>query len=308
MSQLSLFDIYEYIEETRPQPVPAQRQCAGRFLHLGAGVQSSALVEMVVAGELEAVDAVLFADTGDEPPWVYRQVWYLAERLATVGIPLVVNMKSVHGLRADSMADASRFVSMPLYTKDPEAGNIGQMRRQCTKEYKIQPNHDWLLDWLMRHHHARCITTKTGPRRIVNRTVYIESWYGISLDEWDRAGQRGPTWQRAVYPLIERRMHRTDCVRWLRANGLPVPKKSSCIVCPFHDTAYWLDLHLNYPDLFDEACAYDDWLRTPDAQRKLVRNMRQPVYLHPSCVPLREVNFQSSNIVPVAMCGDHCRT
>lgn len=306
--QLMLFDIYDYITKTRPQPVPP-RMLAGRFLHLGAGVQSSTLVEMVVEGVLPRVDAVLFADTGDEPPWVYQQVWYLAGRLAAVGIPLVVTLKSLAGLRADSMAEASRFVTMPLYTRNPATGQIGQMRRQCTSEYKIQPNNDWLREWMVEHGHARRTTDRLGRTfRRVKRSVYVENWYGISLDEWDRAGRRGPKWQRAVYPLIERRMRRTDCECWLRARGLRVPKKSSCIVCPFHDSAYWLDLAQHHPALFEEACRYDEWLRTPDARRKLVRKKRQPVYLHPSCVPLREVDFGNTDAAPSALCGDHCMT
>jgi hypothetical protein len=94
--QLMLFDLYNYIDKTIPQPIP-ERQKVARFLHLGAGVQSSTLVEMVVEGELEPVDYVLFADTGDEPPWVYKQVVYLTNRLSTVNIPLIITRNSWGG-------------------------------------------------------------------------------------------------------------------------------------------------------------------------------------------------------------------
>lgn len=305
--QLMLFDVYAFMDETRSQPVP-DRDLVGRFLHLGAGVQSSTLAEMVVEGDLPRVDAVLFADTGNEPYWVYRQVWYLAGRLSAVNIPLIITMQTDTGLVADSMADRTRFVAIPLFTKNPDTGTVGQMRRQCTNEYKIVPNKNWMLDWLVARGHATRYTDKNGVTyRRARRSIYVEDWYGISLDEWDRAGRRGAKWQRAVYPLIDRRWRRVDCIRWLKAHDLPIPKKSLCIVCPYHRDYYWLALEQHDPDLFEEACLYDDWLRTPDARRKVVRKKDQPVYLHESCVPLRDVQFDPSR-QPVAMCGDHCMT
>ena len=48
-----------------------------RFLSLGAGVQSSTLALMIAHGELEPVDAAIFADTGWEPKKVYVWLdWY----------------------------------------------------------------------------------------------------------------------------------------------------------------------------------------------------------------------------------------
>lgn len=305
MEQLQLFDIYDYTTKTIPQPVPDRLRVA-RFLHLGAGVQSSVLAESMAEGEIAPADVVIFADTGNEPPWVYEQVQYLTDRLATVNIPLETVRQTPGGLVVDASGDQSRFVAMPLFTKD-ENGKIGMMRRQCTKEYKITPCDDFILQWMIDHNHGSLIETKKGQRRIVSRKVYVENIYGISLDEWERSGKRGPKWQRAVYPLIESRMTRKACIDWLKDRGLRVPYKSSCIVCPFHENSHWLYLSLMHPSVFEEACQFDDWLRTPEAKKKLLRNMNQPCFLHRSCQPLRTVDF-SNAIDSIALCGDHCMT
>jgi hypothetical protein len=311
--QLSLFDtvpvVIHRLEARRVRSQPA-RVCVGRFLHLGAGVQSSTLAEMIVEGELAPVDAVVFADTKDEPPWVYEQLDYLEGRLATRGIPLERVARSAQGLVHDAIHGAGRFASMPLYTQDPHTGKTGILRRQCTSEYKIEPSDDWVRNWLVAHGHARLIHDKRGwTRRQVSRQVCTEHLYGISLDEFYRSGKRGPGWQRAVYPLIDRRMRRSDCERWLRERGLRVPYKSSCVHCPFHDDTYWRRLKTDYPAYFERACQFDDWLRSPEGRRRFTRKLRQDVFLHRSGIPLREVDFEAPGAGPLfELCGDYCMT
>lgn len=270
-----------------------ERDVVASFLHLGAGRQSSALCEMIVMGDLPRVDAVIFADTGNEPSWVYKQVDYLRERLASVNIPLFVNVKpNSKGLVEDLKNGASlRFATMPLYSLNPVTGKRAILRRQCTNEYKILPNDDFILDWLIENGYAK--RNKAGARR-VNRNIKTLHLYGISADESYRAGKRGQAWQEAKYPLIEKQMGVSDCISYLRRNKLPVPKKSSCIVCPYHDDAYWFDLSENAPDEFEQACLFDEWIRSDDA--KLYGNFRgikDILFLHSSCEPLRSIDFKA---------------
>jgi len=105
------------------------------YLSLGGGVQSSVIAEMIVEGEIQPVDVVLFADTGDEPDYVYEQVRYLKQRLSTVGVPL--ETVSSGNIIDDIVSERRRIASVPLYTMVD--GQIGRMRRQCTREYKIAP-------------------------------------------------------------------------------------------------------------------------------------------------------------------------
>lgn len=277
------------IKVVKPKPIHdySQRELVARVLHLGAGRQSSCIAEMIVEGDLPRVDLVIFADTGDEPSWVYEQVWYLGGRLAGVNIPLmIVNRKDGRGIIEAAQFPGARFAKMPLYTGE-RGCKQGILQRQCTKEFKIEPGDDQVRAWLLERGHAKM--NKTGAR-CVSRKVYIENWYGISADETYRAGKRGPGWQKAVYPLINMGMRTADCIRYLQEHGLRVPKKSSCIVCPYHDDEYWLDLKMNYPIDFEHACTFDDWLRS-DAAKQKIKSLRQDCWLHVTCIPLREVDF-----------------
>jgi hypothetical protein len=88
IQQAGLFDFVPVQEialkeakKPKRKQTAAERETVASFLHLGAGVQSSTIVEMIVEGDLPPVDAVIFADTGNEPKWVYEQVDYLKSRL-----------------------------------------------------------------------------------------------------------------------------------------------------------------------------------------------------------------------------------
>lgn len=287
------------------------RELVASFAHLGAGVQSSTIAYMVLAGELPAPTAFLFADTGNEPEWVYQQVEYLSglglniERVSRPGDGILIDtMERKHG----------RFATMPLYTRNPDTGKIGQMRRQCTKEYKIEPLEGWIRGWLIAHGHGKVVIDKNGQSsRRIDRDVYVEDWYGISADEIERMSDRGAQWQKATYPLIDMNLTRAECVKWCVSHGFKVPRKSACMICPFHDDEYWLDMQQNRPQDFEEVCKFDDWLRTEEAQAMFMRNMKQPVYVHRSCRPLRDIDFaeeikQRAARPLLDMCGAHCMT
>lgn len=267
-----------------------ERETVATFLHLGAGVQSSTIAEMIVEGDLPPVTAVIFADTGNEPAWVYKQVDYLKLRLEGVGIPLeIVRKPNSLGIVEDLKSPSLRFATMPLFSKSA-SGKIAILKRQCTHEFKILPCDDFILEWLLEHSYAR---RNVRNERRVKPAVNVDNIYGISADEKYRQGKMAQGWQSTAYPLIDKNMGRGDCIAYLLKKGLPVPKKSSCIVCPYHDDAYWLDLYENAPDEFEQACCFDEWLRTPDA--KLYGNFRgikDELYLHSSCTPLRSIDFK----------------
>lgn len=310
--QLAMMGVKPIEYKPKMKRQPKGRDLVGIVVNLGAGVQSSTLIEMIVEGELPPVDLVIFADTGDEPPWVYNQVAYLAMRLSLRNIPLIRVAKDGPGIVENAMYGHFRFATMPLFTKG-DSGKKGQMRRQCTKEFKIQPINNYLLDWMVEHGHGKRGIDKNGrDYRRVSTKVYIEQWYGISMDEIERMKDRGAGWQKAIYPLIDKGMKRSDCIAWLKSKGLPIPDKSSCVVCPFHDDLFWYNLSVNYPPVFEHACIFDDWLRTPEASERFTRNMRQDVYLHRSCEPLRTINFRERVKLPLFeandICGAHCNT
>jgi len=63
-----------------------------------------------------------------------------------------------------------RFTGMPLFTE-----NGGMGRRQCTREYKIDPVRKKTRDLL-----------GLKPRQRAPKTAVVEQWIGISTDEIQR--------------------------------------------------------------------------------------------------------------------------
>ena len=56
-----------------------------RSASLGAGIQSTAMVLMSLRGNLEKLDLVVFADTGNEPSYVYENVDRIKSRCKSAG-------------------------------------------------------------------------------------------------------------------------------------------------------------------------------------------------------------------------------
>ncbi len=138
-----------------------------RILSLGAGVQSSVLLLMSAWGELEPLDAAIFADTGWEPAAVYAQLERLEAEAARAGIP-VHRVGKPTGIREAALDPAIRFASMPVFVRSAD-GKQGRARRQCTNEFKIEPIRS--LTWRLHREAGR---------------PGVEQWLGYSWDETER--------------------------------------------------------------------------------------------------------------------------
>ena len=237
-----------------------------RFVSLGAGVQSSAMLLMLDAGELPGPlpEAALFADTGWEPQAVYRQLDYLKRTVKRIPIHQV-NAGSIRRQLLDHAAGRSRFASPPLYTLAPNGVDKGQLRRQCTREFKIEP----MLRWLRARGY--------GPKRPVLQLL------GITLDEWQRMSQSRVQWAAVAWPLIDARMTRGSCLAWLADRGHPEPPKSACIGCPFRSRFGWSTL---------TPAEREDAIEVDAAIRRLPK-MRASTFLHRDCKPLSEIDLRS---------------
>lgn len=236
-----------------------------KVISLGAGVQSTTLFLMSCEGRFEKPDYAVFADTGWEPRAVYEHL----EKLKVVGeeneVPILT--VSIGNLRHDALNKAKvRFASMPLFTQGPEGGAVSQLRRQCTREYKVAP-----LQKKCRELGA----TRANP---------VEVWIGISLDEVHRMKDSFVQYTYHRWPLIEMRMDRAQCRKYLDDHGWRNVPKSSCIGCPFHDDHYWRRLKVESPDEFADAVEFDQAIRQ-------MPRLRDKTYLHRSAMPLDEAPF-----------------
>lgn len=247
-----------------------------KVLSFGCGVQTVTLAAMSCLGEFEMPDFAVLADTQWETRATYRYLGKFAAWAAPKGLKIVIS--SVGSIRNDALDPSKRFASMPLYT---ETGFLvpsgkkedGQLRRQCTREYKID---------VVQKTIRQLSGLKAGERW---KGEPCELWLGISLDEVVRMKDSPDKWVANRWPLIEKRMSRGACIEWLKSRGLEVPPKSACIGCPFHDNSYWMALKKDSPDEFDDACDFDDKIRTTRVA------LRNPVYLHRSLMPLRLANL-----------------
>jgi len=275
-----------------------------RVLSLGAGVQSTTLALMAAHGEIGPMpDCAIFADTGWEPKAVYEHLaWLMSPNV----LPFPIHMVSAGDIRADLVAGAQgkRWASIPAFTRNvtpagtelpvlgedgdgesvvigtrvlrTERVDVGMIRRQCTGDYKIVPIRRKVRE-------LAGLTRRRSPKSAV-----VEQWIGISLDEALRMKPSFEGWQVNRWPLIERRLSRRDCLRWLARHGYPTPPKSACIGCPFHSDAAWRHIRDTDPEAWAYAIDLDRMIRTG------FRGIRGEVYLHRSAVPLDQADLTTN--------------
>lgn len=257
---------------------PASRETVRlRVLSLGAGVQSTTLALMAAHGEIGPMpDCAIFADTGWEPAAVYD---YLAWLMSPNVLPFPVHIVSAGDIRADLIRASSgaRWASIPAFTRIVKRNRveIGMIRRQCTKDYKIVPIRRKVREMIG-------LTRRRSPPYPV-----VEQWIGISFDEVIRMKPSFEAWQVNRWPLIERQMNRRDCLRWLERHDYPEPPKSSCTGCRFHSDAIWRQIRDDDPAAWADAIAIDQAIRTG------IRGIRGEVFLHRSAVPRGEADLST---------------
>jgi hypothetical protein len=80
------------------------------------------------------------------------------------------------------------------------------------------------------------------------------------------------------FPLLEKQMTRNDCRQYLADRGLPIPPKSACVFCPFHDRATWRELRKTGDGDWEKAVAVDEAIRKARPPFELfVHSNRKPL-------------------------------
>jgi hypothetical protein len=109
---------------------------------------------------------------------------------------------------------------------------------------------------------------------------------GISTDEAMRMKPSQEAWKVHRWPLIEKGMSRSDCLAWIERKGYPLPPKSSCIGCPFHNDHEWRSIKAD-PEAWADALEVDAAIRQQPG-------MRGQQFMHRSCKPLSEVDLSTA--------------
>ena len=258
------------------------------IISLGAGVQSSTMALKAACGEFPRPDCAIFADTGYEPKSVYNYLDYLKDIL-----PYPVHIVSKGNIKDDmlnSIDNGTRFPTAPFFTKNADTGKKGMLRRQCTNDYKIQPIRKKIRE-----------LCNVGYRKHFPKDQYVEQWIGISTDEVMRMKPSRDKYILNRHPLIEAKLSRQDCINWLKEKKLLLPEKSACIVCPYHNDAYWHFMKTERVEEFADAVEFDKKIRTGS------RKIRDELFLHRSCKPLDQVEFKKEDkSKQIDMFNDEC--
>lgn len=261
-------------------------------LAFGGGIQSTAILLLIKEGIIEKPDFAVFADTGDEPDYVYNHIDKICKPLMDeIEVPFYIGnfenglinryLDNLHGI------DNKYSCSIPFYVKNKKTGKIGMNPRQCTNNAKIRVVESQIRKVI-------------GVKRLSSYKNKIRLAIGISSDEIERVCVNRNKYIINYYPLLmsddmnnpiflRDKISRDDCVEKCKEYGI-TPIKSSCFYCPYKKKSEWSFIKENHREEFDRACDVDDMLRS-----NIEKEDNYDRYIYYKCIPLREVNFITEN-------------
>jgi len=206
----------------------------------GGGVQSTALVVLAMSEGWD-VDEIVHVDLLDaESPATREYVVRFREWLRReYGRDVTVIERNMYW----DMLDNPAFTPVPWHGRRERF----MLKRQCTREYKVQPLTRYLYD---RYPAGR-----------------IGLMLGISVDEYHRMRDSSAARIEHVYPLVDRRLTRWQCRDIIERAGLVVPWKSSCWFCPYRSSVSQWALVQRYPDLVGMARELEDRINAERRRR-----------------------------------------
>lgn len=195
------------------------RDYPNSIISFGAGVNSTAMIILLAKAGWRG--PILFADTGTEwPDTLCFMHHFETHWLKPRGLAITIVGKEYREGRV-----RGGWQQLPLiefcehYRITPQAAN-----RWCTQSWKVEPIKTWCKE----------------------NGEYSEQLIGIAADEAHRAKRR-------PCPLIDLNVTRQGCIDIIQQEGLPIPRKSGCYICPFQPFAQWYELLTRYPDLYARA-------------------------------------------------------
>tara|TARA_R100000458_G_C8247439_1_gene225021 strand:+ start:254 stop:1102 length:849 start_codon:yes stop_codon:yes gene_type:complete len=254
----------------------------------GGGVQSTTLAWLVIKRDPRLAKIVtvwptlfVFADTGDEPAEVYEHVERMRKVILDAGLDFATVKRKGRPL-SEQFTHWRTLTSAPLVAPffiKSKSGSVMPMRRYCTVHYKVKVIRKAIRQWA------------EVPRGYKGE-AYVEEWLGISADEAQRekvsTRDDGYNCARAYrHPLLEMGWKRSHCHEYLDSIDESAPR-SACTFCPFRSNAEWLEVKAK-PDEWAQVIAVERGAQ--EAHREGRLNMAGAPYLHPSRIPIDEVDF-----------------
>lgn len=275
-----------------------------RILSLGAGEQSTALYFMAALGEIPPIDYAIFADTGEEPSWVYQTVKAIQDwRNPETGRPgatvLVRWLTDENGnqvrLGDQLIKQSGRFASIPAFIKHlgwfVRGGKNaqGKGRRQCTREFKTR-----IVEQTIRR--DICGLKPGQPYKGPKITQII----GFDRSETDRVIKVQDRYNHtsgfvAEFPLWHLEWTRVDCRSFLAE----VPgwgretHESACVFCPLVNNRFRRKVRDFDPAGHARACQVDAGMR--DSMSVARQGLNGELYVHRDMIPLAEVDLDKED-------------
>ena len=187
------------------------------ILNFGAGVNSTALVIEMVNKKLP-LDYVIFADTGCELPETYNHITRMKEWFKTKNINFVITSSKYNCTIYDYFFN-KRTIPFRKF-------------RDCTDKFKKIPITKFISQF-----------KKEG----------VIQYIGISSDEKHRIRFSNKKWITFEYPLVEWNIDRKKCIEIIKKEGLEIPVKSGCFMCPFQPFESWKNLLNFHPELYKKS-------------------------------------------------------
>ena len=273
------------------------RKARYHVLSLGGGKQSSTLFLKNLRGEIKPkADFAIFADTQYERYGTYQYLDYLDSLCSEYNFPKIWRV-TAGNIRHDMLNDELKFRDnhMPFWVQArDESKKSSQIQRRCSDHYKIA-------------------AIRREIRKMFGMKPY-DIWIGFSLDEISRRNDSSfPNYQIPRYPLLEQRLTRDDCVKWLEKNGYEIPVKSSCIACPYRSNDSWIDMIENSPEEYFDAC--DFGMRVKDKMPMIIDKdnnnikIKRKIYVNRLLIDLNEIDFykaKKENPKESQECGHGC--
>lgn len=211
-----------------------------RALSYGGGTDSTGIIAGWVERGLqenEPIDAIVFADTGNERPHTYEHIERMQSFLQRHGLPPITIVKK--GGRRETLEEyCLRTRHLP---------SLAYGFKSCSHKFKIEPQEKHFNNLP-----AARATWKAGGK--------VEKMIGYEFREQRRWAKAKLEDEKYVYrfPLVEWEWNREHCVQAMRRVGIAPPGKSSCFFCPASKKHEIDELQQTYPMLFHRAIAIED--------------------------------------------------
>lgn len=191
------------------------------ILSYGAGVNSTAMLIYLLENN-HPLDLVIFADTWEESKATYDSYDFYKNHFSDA--IEFVTVRSHHGKLYDY-----------YYNKKTTPS---RMRRDCTDKFKISPMRAYV-------------------RARYGRKEHFVFYLGIDYGELHRMKQADVKYIIQKYPLVDAKLDRDGCIKYIQDRNLPIPPKSGCWMCPFTKKQGWIDMKNNQPEMLKKAIALE---------------------------------------------------